>query len=73
MYAVYTSCAKLCGCWVVPRLSYTSIPRCSLGIRLLIHKDCIRMGDLSKSVYLREIRAEFSASTKNSNMHCTRT
>ena len=51
MYTVYTSCAKLCGCWPVPRLSHTSIHTCaSLGMRLHIHQDCIRTGDLSKSV-----------------------
>ena len=38
-------------------------------------QECIRMGDLSKNVQLREIqnRVEFPASTKNSKMHCART
>ena len=51
IYAVYTSCAKLCGCWPVPRLSHTSIHRyASLRVRHHIHQNCIRTGDLSKSV-----------------------
>ena len=37
-------------------------------------QECIRAGNLSKSMELRKIRnkVEFTTSTKNSNTHCAR-